>query len=143
MGDSFQPGIPDECLGYECGAPGDTMRKLACAEAGWSGARSCFDPSCSPWCNQTVYKAVMAKDPTWQNVDFRAGLLGGFVSQLKGCCGNCGGNVNSGSGPSLSSGVVPSGISAPGDCGCDSSLQWDGIPWWLLLVIAFLVLIKK
>lgn len=48
---------PDEstCLQIQCGAISQAQAGMSlvvdCANAGWSGARSCSDPLCSPWIN--------------------------------------------------------------------------------------------
>jgi hypothetical protein len=49
---------PDEstCLQIQCGAISQAAAGMQlisdCANAGWTGARSCIDPACSPWRNR-------------------------------------------------------------------------------------------
>jgi hypothetical protein len=63
---------PDEstCLQIQCGAIPQEQAGMQlimdCANAGWSGARSCLDPVCSPWVNRIpgcAPKAAAAAGP--------------------------------------------------------------------------------
>lgn len=41
-----------DCIPYQCGAPDGTVAgitRLDCAQAGFTGVRTCLDPACSPY----------------------------------------------------------------------------------------------
>jgi len=42
----------DQCAAYQCGAdPTNMAARFACAQAGYSGVKTCLDPDCAPFCS--------------------------------------------------------------------------------------------
>lgn len=54
----------ESCLAYQCGAGEmDEASLLACAQAGYSGVKSCGDPACAPYCPNRVVAPLITAPP--------------------------------------------------------------------------------
>lgn len=152
------PPVDHACAAYVCNVPDGTVPGWtisSCQDAGYSGARSCTDPYCTPWrpsipgCGSQSYHALVQSDPY---VPQPLPIISGDPMDIaggKGCC--CGsGSSSSGGGSGSSGGLGGAGVttdssapsgSAAGCCGQGFSLF--GIPWWILVLLIILIIKVK
>jgi hypothetical protein len=54
----------EDCIPYQCGSdPGNLAMVYACSQAGFSGVRSCADPTCAPYCPDAQIQSAAAPAP--------------------------------------------------------------------------------
>lgn len=140
------------CLSIQCGSPAPLDDKFACAEAGFSGVRSCYDPLCAPYCGGASF-IPPNQDPAL--VDTRAGMLSpgglfgvvpgvGAATAMSGCgCGGSGGGIGSSGGPIPGSpqGTATGPLNENGSVGCGCNGKSGPFPWLIaaVLVVVFVL----